>query len=57
MKAHCCRPRSGFTIRLAAAAWFNYQLEQTGAAGLNLFAGFGELTSLDIRAPVAQLDC
>jgi hypothetical protein len=37
--------------------WPNYQLEQSGAAGLNLLAGFGGLTPVDIGAPVAHLDC
>ena len=35
----------------------NYQLEQTGAVGLNLLMGFGALMPVDIRAPVAHLDC
>ena len=34
----------------------NYQMKQTGAAGLNLLAGFGGVMSVDIRAPVAHLD-
>lgn len=35
----------------------NYQLEQTGAVGPNLLVGLGALMSVDMRAPVAHLDC
>jgi hypothetical protein len=35
----------------------NYQRDKPERLVLIYFAGFGEVTSLDIRGPVAHLDC